>query len=172
MKKVLCFLFLIGILSHSAYAQKMKIGVVDSRLIMSKVKKFQDAQNNLNKQIAAEEQKLSNMKKAVEQMYAELEQQKMILSEDKRREKEEIVKQKYMELQTAMQAIYGPNGKLEQERAKLAEPLLKEIKQVIDEVAKRNKYDVVLDSGVGVVLYYNPTIDLTDKIIAELNSKK
>lgn len=172
MKKMLLLLMLIGLISQGAFAQKMKIGIVDSRLIMSKVKKFQDAQSNLNKQIAAEEQKLSNMKKQVEQMYAELEQQKMILSEEKRREKEEIVKQKYMELQTAMQKIYGPQGKLEQERAKLAAPLLKEIKKVIDEVAKKNKYDVVLDSGVGVVLYHNPTIDLTDKIIDELNKKK
>ncbi len=92
MKKIVMLLVLIGLLFQGAYAQNMKIGVVDSRLIMSKVKKFKDAQSRLNKEIAKEEQKLSNMKKEVEKMYAELEQQKMILSPEKRKEKEEIVK--------------------------------------------------------------------------------
>jgi len=172
MKKMLMLLVLVSLMFEGVVAQNMKIGVVDSRAIMSKVKKFKDAQNRLNKQIAKEEQRLSNMKKNVEKMYAELDQQKMILSEAKRKEKEGIVKQKYMELQSEMQKIYGPQGKLEQERAKLAAPLLKEIKKVIDQIAKKDRYDVVLDSGVGVVLYHNPRIDLTQKIIDVLNKKK
>ncbi len=172
MKKILMLLVLVAVMFQGTMAANMKIGVVNSRLIMSKVKKFQDAQSRLNKKIAKEEQKLSNLYKEVERLSVELEQQKMILSADKRKEKENIIKQKYMEMKTAEQQIFGPQGQLEKERAKLAEPLLKDIKKVIDEISKKEKYDVVLDSGVGVVLFHNPRLDLTQKIVDVLNKKK
>ena len=89
-----------------------------------------------------------------------------------RKEREEELRQKYMELNKYMQEVYGPRGRLEQKRSQLAEPILKRIREVIGELAREERFDMILDSGVGVVLYGNPSFDLTQRVINELNAKR
>lgn len=172
MKKIILTIAFLFIAGSSVFAQNLKIGFIDSRQVMTQVAEFRQAQENLNREIAQEEQKIANMQREVEQLFSQLEQQALILSEQTRKEREEELRQKYMELNKYMQEVYGPRGRLEQKRSQLAEPILKRIREVIGELAREERFDMILDSGVGVVLYGNPSFDLTQRVINELNAKR
>ena len=95
----------------------------------------------------------------------------MILSEDKKREKEATIRAKQESLDAYTRRIYGPGGTAEQKNATLLEPLLQKATAAIEAVAVEGEYDIIftLQSGLG---YIKESYDVTDKVLEYLEKEE
>ena len=156
-------------LSSQVSAQGMKIGFVRDDVIKDNYKAWQRAQQEWETEQKAWEDEATTKQQELQDMQDEYDKQKLILSEDKRREREAAIRTKQESLDAYTRQIYGPGGTAERTQQKLIVPLLDRVTKAIELVATEGNYDVVftMQSGLG---YIKETYDLTDKVLEKLET--
>jgi outer membrane protein len=176
LKKVVCFFGLVLLLavplSKALLAQQPKIGYVDVERLKVEYKEFQDAQERFNRQLSIWQSQADTMQKEVAALQNELERQGSLLTEAKRKEKQQLIIAKQKEYQDFASKILGPEGEAARREKELSKPLIDKINAVIQLVAIRDGYALILDSSGGNVLYAKEDMDLTAVILEELNKGK
>lgn len=177
MRKLLSFCILVlglstilPFLSQEAQAQGMRIGFIRDERIKEEYKAWQKAQEDWEIEATAWEEEAVAKQDELKELEQEYERQKLILSEDKKRQKEDSVLAKAAELDAFTRQIYGPGGEAERKQADLIQPLLERISLAIEAVAIAEDYDVVftLQSGLG---YIKESYDMTDKVLKYLEEE-
>ena len=67
---------------------------------------------------------------------------------------------------------FGPDGKAERRNAELVRPLRDKTMRIIERIAIENNYAIVLDIAVVSPAYAKKSLDLTDKVMAELEKSE
>jgi len=155
-----------SLLTNSASAQT-KIGFVRDELIKKSYPAWVKAEEQWRAETKAWEDEALAKQDELQLLKDEYEKQKLILSDDKKREKEAAISTKEESLDAFTRQIYGPNGTAERKHAQLLDPLLESISKAIEAVAIEGGYDVIftLQSGLG---YIKEEYDVTDKIVKHL----
>ena len=154
-------------LGASADAQNVKIAYVQDTRIQAEYPAWQKAQEQWNLESNAWEEEALSKQQELKDLIDEYEKQKLILSDEKRKEREAAIRAKEEALDAYTRQIYGPGGSGEKKQQALLEPLLEKISTAIEAVAIEGDYDVVftLQSGLG---YIKESLDITDKVLEYL----
>ena len=166
------FLLVTVPLSKGLLAQQPKIGYVDVERLKTEYKEFQDAQERFNRQLSMWQGQADTMQKEIVALQDELERQGSLLTEAKRKEKQQLIIAKQRQYQEFATKILGPEGEAARRERELSKPLIDKINAVIQLVAIRDGYALILDSSGGNVLYAKEDMDLTAVILEELNKGK
>ncbi len=155
-------------LPYPAQAQGLKMGFVQDERIKTEYSAWQKAQEDWQLENKVWEEEAMNLEEELEELQTEFEKQKLILSEEKRREKELIIQTKKESLDDFTRKIYGPRGTAERKYEQLITPLLDNVTRAIEAVAVEEDYDVVftMQSGLG---YIKEQYDITDKVLRKLD---
>jgi outer membrane protein len=150
-------------------AQVLKIGFIDDDKIKESYQDWVRAQDQWEIERKAWEEEAVVKQTELDELMADFEKQKLILSEEKKREREAAIQAKRDALDAYTRQIYGPGGTAEQKQMTLIGPLLDKVQRAIQLVSEEDNYDVVftLQSGLG---YIKPIYDLTDKVLEKLET--
>lgn len=150
-----------------AQAQTMKIGYIDDEKIKQTYPEWVRAQEQMNVEMKAWDDEAAAKQTELETLTQDYEKQKLILSEEKKKEREAAIRAKRDALDAYTRQIYGPGGSAENKQMELIKPLLEKVNSAIQLVAEEGGYDVVftLQSGLG---YIKKTYDITDKVLEKL----
>ncbi len=156
------------ILASVAQAQALKIGYVKDEEIRAGYKAWQKAQEQWDVEKKAWDDEAQAKQSALQDLLDDYDKQKLILSEDKRKEKEAAIRVKQEDLDNFTRTIYGPGGTAEKKQTELLQPLLDKVTKAIEAVATEGGYDIVFtgQSGLG---YIKPTYDVTAKVLEQLD---
>lgn len=145
-----------------------KIVYIDSYRIRLEYKEFQDAQAQFNKEVETWNAEVETGQKDIEKLEAELAKQSLILSEAKKKERETEIETKKATWQKLANDIFGPEGRAEKRNAELTKPLLDKINTVLEKLALQEGYAMILDSVNGNIAYAKKELDITDRVLEEL----
>lgn len=154
--------------SEVAFAQEGRLVYIDSYKIRQEYKAFQEAQDVFNTEIDEWNQEGYDLQREVDSLEVELDKQRLILSPAKLKEKQDDIEDKKAALQKFTNDIFGPNGRAEQRNQQLTKPLLDRITAVLEKIAIENNYDYILDAVNGNIAYAKKTLDITEKVLEEL----
>jgi outer membrane protein len=154
-------------LTTAASAQVVKMGFVKDADIQAGYKAWQRAQEQWDLEQKAWNDEAQAKEEELQTLLDEYDQQKLILSEEKRREREAAIRAKREALDAYTRQIYGPGGTAEKKNEDLTKPLYENITKAIEAVAVEEGYDVIftMQSGLG---YINPAYDVTQKVLDKL----
>ena len=155
----------------STQAADLKIGYIDSERIFRSYTGTSDAQSKLDQEVTEWETKAEDMRKEVEGLQQELEAQSLLLSEEKKREKEQTLQSKYAEYQQFVTSIWGPQGEAVKRNEELTKPIIEKIDAILKTIGEEENYTFIFDAVGGGLVYAKPTFDLTDRVIEELNKE-
>jgi outer membrane protein len=161
-------IFIAG-LSLTSQAQIGKFGFVDSDRIFVEFKEWGKAQEEFNTQYKLWDEDAKKMQKELEEMIAEYEKQMLILSADKKKERETAIDAKRQGLDAYTKEIFGPAGTAERKNNTLVKPLLDKINEAIERVATEENYDFIFNSAG--LAYAKKDFDITDKILEILEEE-
>lgn len=166
---LLCGVALALLLSLTAEAQTLKIGFIRDEKIMTSFKAWQTAQTEFETMRKSWDDEAASMQEELQSLVDEYDKQRLILSDDKKKEKEAAILTKQQALDGFTRQIYGPNGQAERKQAELIQPLLDRVNQAIEAIAVEGNYDVIFtaQSGLG---YIKDAYDVTDKVITYLEN--
>ena len=106
------------------------------------------------------------MYKEIERMYQNYQSEKVLLTEEMKRKREEEIIEKERKLQDLQQKYFGPEGDLYKKRQELIKPIQDRIFDAAQQLAANNKYSVIFDSSSDLImLYSNPDLDKSDKVL-------
>lgn len=172
MQKILIVGLFISLLTCVAMAEDVKIGYVDSQRIFAEYQEYQDAQIKFDKDLENWNILGEQMKKEIEELKAELEGQSLILSAEKKKDKEDILIAKQDTLNQFLNATFGPEGKAERRMAELSKPVHDKILGIIERIAIENNYSIIFDVGTVNIAYAKKSLDITDDILIELAAEE
>lgn len=159
--------FLLG--SRPASAQ-LKLGYIDSQKILGSYKEAQDVQKQLKDLNAQWENEARNMQKEIQELQDQLESQSLLLSEEKKQEKQQEIQKLYLDYQQYLQVKFGPQGEGVKKEVELLDPVLAKVRAAIKKLGEAEGFDYIFDVVQGNILYVSDhQTDLTDKVLAELN---
>ena len=164
---VAALLILSVFLSSSVFAQ-LKIGYIDSQILLNKLPAAVEAQKKLEEQSNAWAAELQEKADKIRSLQQQLEQQSLLLSEEKKKEKQDEIQQLYMESQRFQDEKFGQQGELYQKRSELLQPVFDQINEQIQAVAEKEGYDYIFDTVAGNILFAKEEYDLTKKILENL----
>ncbi len=164
--------FIVASLTLTLGAADIRIAYYDSDQIRTEWSEFADAQSKFDKEVTELQEKADSMQTNLIEMQTEYEQQYLMLSEDKRQEKERLIGEKQAEYQSFLQQIFGEGGLAERRNAELTRPLVERISTVLQEVADAEGYSLILDvAGVyNNIAYIDESLDITSEVIDKLKN--
>ncbi len=160
---------LFAVLTSSGQAQVGKFGYIDSNRIFAEYKEWAKAQEEFNTQYKAWDDEAKEMQKAYEDMVDEYDKQKLILSPEKKKEREAAIEAKRQSLDAYTREIFGPGGTAERKNKTLVQPLVDKINAAIEQVATEGNFDFIFTSEA--LAYAKKDYDITDKIIELLEEE-
>ncbi|MBN2281528.1 MAG: OmpH family outer membrane protein [Candidatus Marinimicrobia bacterium] len=152
----------------SKVAAEQKIGFVNSDRILAEYKEAQEAQSKLDVEAKKLQDEYQMMILKLDSLRQSYEQQKMLMSESRRKEKEDEIIKLQQNIQVFQQQKLGPQGEIYQKQNEIVGPVLEKVKNIIKEVAEEKNYDFIFDTVAGNILYAEPVHDMTDDVIYKL----
>lgn len=147
----------------------IKIGYVRSDVISQQLPDYRDVDNALrseNNLWTAEAEKMESELRGKE---SQLEELKLILGEERRKQLETEVNTGRKELQRFRQTTwFDDNSRYLKRRKELMEPIDARVNDAIYKVAEMRGLDIVFDTVAGNVVYAKPGLDITDLVLEEL----
>jgi len=170
MKKLIFTIASILLFTGATLAQKY--GYIDSGYILENIPSFSAAQEQLDQLSAQYQKELEGMHAEIEQMYKDFQAESVLLSEDMKRKREDVIISKEKEYKQLQRKYFGPEGDLYQKRQGLVKPIQDDIFAAVQEIANEGSYAVIFDKAAGTTLFYtNPRYDLSDEVLQKLGYK-
>ena len=171
MRKFLSGLMLLGglvaIAAPAAAQTAGKVAYVDSRRIIAEAPGAREAQTTLNTELSGFEAQLKPLADSVQAMMAEYEQKSVMLSPDAKKQKEDEIRLKQQAFQQRRAQL---EQQIEKRQAELVEPIMDRIEKVIEEIRVQGSYAIIFDKAANGMVAADPTLDLTDQVIARLKA--
>lgn len=152
---------------HTGYSQRF--AYVDSDYILNNIPEYLAAQEQLDK-LAEEWQKIIEARyEEVEALYNNWQQERVLMSDEMRRKREEEIVQKEAEAAELQTRYFGPEGELYQNQEELIRPIQDRVYKVVEEMANDGNFAVIFDTANSpTMLYTNPRNDLSDDVLERL----
>ena len=162
---VVCFFSFLWLSSVNA-ADVAKIGVANLQRVLETSNQGKSAQKEIKKQKDQMEQELKQKGGEIEELRKQLERESMVMSKEKREEKEREIRIKINDFKSLDKRYRAQLQNLEK---RLVSALLKEVSSLVEEIGKKEGYLLIINKPG--VMYSPNSIDITDQVIKELNDR-
>lgn len=157
-------LMLASLIPGNAYAE-IKVGFVNMAVILEKAPQADAARKELERDFSTREANLAAERAAIKELKEKLATDGEIMSSSKRESLTYKLRKREREYVRAMDDLKDDFNLRYNE---LRDKLQNDISKVIVDLAKNEKYDLMVREGVTGVLYASERIDITDKILTRL----
>jgi outer membrane protein len=178
MKKVLVLILMIALLvaSSSALAASSKIAFVDTQAVFDKTKLGKKYQGILKEYFDSRKKILDLDADEIQKLRDDYGKQSAVLKPEVRKEKEDTISRKISEFEKKRSEF---NNELSKKNEELSAEFNQEMMAIIKDMAKKDKIGLVLNRTINVmskgevpsVLYGDEDLDLTEKVIVEMDKK-
>ncbi len=144
-----------------AGAADLKIGVLDSADILGKSPEGKKIQDMLKRKSDELGRDLQKQDQEIGRMVEEFRKQAPVMKEEAKKQRQAELSKRASEFQRRVQDADKQLAQLEQREK---EPLLKKLEQAVNAVAQEKKLDMVLDRRLSGMLYFNPSLDITEQV--------
>jgi len=147
---------------------EVKIGYLNADKILTELDEVRQVQIQLEKEQRKIESDYQDLEIELDSLLRSYEQQKMLMSEERRVKFEKTLTDKQAELQRFQMEKVGPQGEIYKIHDQLMAPVYGKIDAAIQKVGKEEGYDYIFNVVSGGIVYALPQYDLTDLVIKEL----
>ncbi|MGE4232756.1 MAG: OmpH family outer membrane protein [Bacteriovoracia bacterium] len=152
----------------AADSANLKIAFVDLQHALQSVEKGKKARTSLEKEFNDKKKLLEAEEKAIQKMGEEFKKQSMVLSEEAKNRKQAELQERLLKFRE----LYGKSQMDIQTREReLTEPIVKQLREVVQEIGKKKGYMMILEKNENGVLFSTSQDDLTDEVVKTFNKK-
>lgn len=169
MKLKISFIFLFA----GIFIFAQRFGYVDTDYILKNLPAYNQAQERLEQQTQNWENEIAQHQSELDEMINTLNNEKIILSDEKVSEREKEILEKKNFIAELQQKRYGPKGDLINSQLNFIKPLQDQIYNAVNKVAKRRNYGFVFDKGNGdlILIFSDPKYDISQEVLKTLKEK-
>ncbi len=171
MKRFFCIALLVFGTLTMASAQRY--AVIDSHYILEKMPEYNSAQQKLDTIAKQWQDEIDAKFHQADQLYKEYNAEKVMLSEDLKKKRQDEIMQMEKEAQDLQKKRFGYEGDLFDKRKELIKPIQDKVYNAVQKLAAQKMYDFILDKSTGVTVFYaDPKLDQSDAVLKILGIKE
>ncbi len=162
---------LVGVLGFAfaaGAADDVKIGFIDMQKAIQEVQSGKKAKKELEEEFNKKKKELEKREAEIKKMGEDFEKRSMAMNEDARMKKQG-------EIQGEMRKYQELAGKAQMEIQKrerdLTQPIVTKLRGILEDIAKKENFTVILERSENAVMYAKKEIDLTERIVKEHDKK-
>ena len=149
----------------SAQAEDLKVGVVDTERVLRESVPAMNAEKKIEKEFSGRDLEIKKLVKQAKELQAMLEKEGVVMSDAEHRNKERELTAMNADLQRMQREFREDLNLRKNEELAI---VLEHANKAIQAIADAEKYDLILQE----VVYRNPKIDITDRVIKQLATDK
>lgn len=146
-----------------------QIAIVSLQRALNDVEEGKKIKATLKKDFEVKKKEIDTMKDNVEKLSKDLEGQELVLSQDAKKTKAGDIQAKFMDLQNKAATF---ERELKTKEAESARKILDKLRIIVNTIAAKEGYSLVLENSADVVLYSKDAVDITNSVISAYNSGK
>ncbi len=154
----------LGFLAVGAAQAQSKIGFVSSERVLRESAPAVKAQKKLEKEFEKRDQDLQHLDKDLQVMQENLQKNSVTMSETDRKNKEREFNDMSREFQRRRREF---SEDLNLRRNEELAGVLERSKKALQEIAESEKFDLIVQDAA----YWNPRVDITDRVIKAMSDK-
>jgi len=163
-KLLLGLMFLSSLVSANVFAADVKIAVVSVERILTEAPQVDAVNTSMLERFGPQRDELKKLEKDITKMQENYKRNELVMTEDKLNDlKKEIITKIQMLKQKEAQLTQEVGTVRNQELAVLQQ----QVRGIIDDIAKKGKYSLVLSEGVA---YADEKLDITDKVLDRMKA--
>jgi outer membrane protein len=149
----------------TALALDKPFAVIDSERIVEEYDAARDAREQYQKFLSDLEKEIADRERDLQRMAEEIESQKLLLGE-------EALEAKLQDFEDEKASYFQFREQIEQraerEYSDKIDPIIDQVKTIAERIGKEEGFGVIIDSAALTVLYIDPDVDLTNKVLTAL----
>jgi Skp family chaperone for outer membrane proteins len=146
-------------------AELRPLAIIDSQRIAEEYEAARDAQEQYQKFIRELEREVADKEKALTALMEEIDSQKLLLGQEALATKTQQFDRQRAEYFQFRESI---DQRAEAEYKTRIQPILDQVKTIVERLGKERNYGLIVDSAAISVLYVNPEFDLTNDVMQAL----
>lgn len=171
MKKTL--ILAIAVIATVLGAKAQKFALVDMEYIMKNIPSYEMANEQLNQLSQRWQKEVEAKGREAEQMYQTYLADKVFLTEDQIKKREEAIVAKEKETTELRYKYFGPEGELYKKRQSLLKPIQDDVYNAVKKVAQERGLQAVLDrASSSDIIFASPQIDVSNDVLNKLGYGK
>ena len=144
-----------------------KIGWIDLQRTLTETKVGKTAKDNLEAEKNDKQGKVNERKEKLKKSAEELEKQRVVMKPDAVAKREQELQEEYAQLQQMFVQLQQDLAKKE---ATLTKDIFNQAKSIIDDIAARDHYTMIIEKNEGALLWALPKLDITDEVNKRLDA--
>lgn len=177
MTKYWSVLFLMGMSAQAfempAWAEDLKVAVIEPQKVLEGTKAGKKVKDSLAEYVKTRQKLLDFEADDLKKIEENLAKSGATLSPAVKQEKATVLRQKVVAYQRKVREL---EVEVQAKKTEMLGGFTKTIEQVVKEIAEKEKISLVMDKGNNetdiLVIFHHPSVDLTDRVIKELDSRK
>ncbi|MBX3022090.1 MAG: OmpH family outer membrane protein [Bdellovibrionales bacterium] len=167
-KTALALLGLI-LVSFTATAAEVKIGFVDMQKAIQETAAGKKAKKELEADFNKKKKELEKKEADIKKMGEDFEKRSMAMNEDARMKKQGEIQ---MEMRKYQENAAKAQMDIQKRERELTQPIVTKLREILEGIAKKEDFTVILEKAENSVMWAKKEIDLTERLIKDYDSKK
>ena len=150
------------LLAFSAQAVSVKVGIVKVEKILAEAPQVEAVNAEMLKRFSGKKDELKALEEDIKKLQEKYQRNELVMTQDKL---DEIKKEALAKLQEFKQKEAVLNQEVSTMRSQKLAELQQQIRGIIEDIAKKGDYDLILSDGV---VYTSDKLDITDKVLERM----
>jgi len=163
-KLVLGLILVSGLMSANVIAAGLKVGVVSVERILTEAPQVDAVNTSMLERFGPQRDELQKAEKEITKMQENYKRNELVMTEDKLNA---LKKKIIMKIQRLKQKEAQLTQEVSTVRNQELAVLQQQVRGIIDDIAKKGKYSLVLSEGVA---FSDPKLDITNKVLDKMKS--
>lgn len=147
----------------------LRVAYVDLQKALQSVEAGRNAKEQLEKEVTAKRTSLEKMQQGLQQEAEQFEKKAAIMNDGAKAAKQAELQKKFAEFQ---KNAAESQMELQKRERELTQPLITELRQIIEGIGKEKAYQLILEKNEGAVLYAEAGSDLTEQVVEKFNARQ
>lgn len=162
----LLFAFFFVCMTGAAFAEEYRIAFVNATQVFEESPQYKEARDRLQTEFTRREKELLSEQKQLKQLEEKLQRDGSVMSESEVKRLERDILNRSRKLKNSQTEFREDLNLRQNEEFK---KLRQQVREVIQEVGKAEKIDLIVSDGV---VYYSKKIDITELVLEKLQQAK
>ena len=149
----------------------LKIGYIDSEEIIQAAPGYAEANDAFNRTATAWRDSLDTKRTQLQTLFDDYKAQEVILSPEKKTEKQQEMLALEQDIQQYFQAKFGQEGEAATRQAELMRPIIERVNAVIEQTRREGSYALIFDLNDGALVAGDPALNITQQVIDRLRAQ-
>ena len=168
--KTALVMLMVGFLGTSAYAaEEMKLGFIDMQKAIQETAAGKKAKKDLEDEFNKKKKDLEKKEADLKKMNDDLEKKALVLTDEMKQKKAQELQQEMLKYR---EVVAKSQMEIQKKERDLTAPIVEKLRAIVDDIAKKEGFTMVLEKSEQSVLWAKKDLDLTDRVIKEADKKK